>query len=282
MITIILTVYNRIEFYRQALGSLANQNDLDFELLIYSNIDIEYNLQKFRQVDTIYPEKPEMAYWLSDALKRAKYDKIAFLDDDDTFETNKVAILNTSDFQYWHNEYNHMTPGSHIHGNGFNMSCIAINRKYFPDLPSELEKHADLGSMPDTFIYWYALGHNIQPTISNEKLTNYRFRDYQTLQTNAVANMKIQIDKLTLFEQYFKSKKVHKIIRQRLIQDSIYLASFGGVLDISFLDFLWLLLQKNVDNRLSLTVSYFLTLPVLRGRGLNLINEMRKRKEAGK
>ncbi len=282
MITVVLPIYNREEYYKEALDSLANQTDHDFELLIYANIPVAYQLSKFKDAKLIQFESNERAHWMSSALRIAKYDKITFLDDDDTFEKNKISYLEKIDFGYFHNDYNHLTPGNHIHGNGFNMSCIAINRLYFQGLPNALENNVGLGNMNDTFVYWYALEHHIDTTISKEKLTNYRFRDYQTLQTNAVANMKIQIDKLTLFEQYFKSKKVHKIIRQRLIQDSIYLASFGGVLDISFLDFLWLLLQKNVDNRLSLTVSYFLTLPVLRGRGLNLINEMRKRKEAGK
>ena len=282
MITVVLAIYNREEYYKEALDSLANQTDHDFELLIYANIPVAYQLSKFKDAKLIQFESNERAHWMSSALRIAKYDKITFLDDDDTFEKNKISYLEKIDFGYFHNDYNHLTPGNHIHGNGFNMSCIAINRLYFQGLPNALENNVGLGNMNDTFVYWYALEHHIDTTISKEKLTNYRFRDYQTLQTNAVANMKIQIDKLTLFEQYFKSKKVHKIIRQRLIQDSIYLASFGGVLDISFLDFLWLLLQKNVDNRLSLTVSYFLTLPVLRGRGLNLINEMRKRKEAGK
>ena len=282
MITVVLTIYNREEYYKEALDSLANQTDHDFELLIYANIPVAYQLSKFKDAKLIQFESNERAHWMSSALRIAKYDKITFLDDDDTFEKNKISYLEKIDFGYFHNDYNHLTPGNHIHGNGFNMSCIAINRLYFQGLPNALENNVGLGNMNDTFVYWYALEHHIDTTISKEKLTNYRFRDYQTLQTNAVANMKIQIDKLTLFEQYFKSKKVHKIIRQRLIQDSIYLASFGGVLDISFLDFLWLLLQKNVDNRLYLTASYFLTLPVLRGRGLNLINEMRKRKEVGK
>lgn len=279
MITVMLTVYNRDEYYSQALDSLANQNDIDFELLIYTNIDIDYDLKKFRDIEIVFPEKNEMAYWLSDGISKAKYDKIAFMDDDDTFQPDKVAYLNQHEFQYFHNNYNHLTPGSHIHGNGFNMSCIAIDRKSLPGLPAELEKHTDLATMPDTFIYWYALEHNIPTVISNEKLTNYRFRDYQTLKNNAISNMKAQIQKLQQFGQYFTSKKVHGIIRQRLIQDSIYLASFGEHVDIAFPDILWLLTRKNVDSRLSLALAYLLTLPILQGRGLKLINSIRNKKE---
>lgn len=109
MITVVLTIYNRVEYYKAALDSLANQNDMDFELLIYTNIDIQYDLEKFREVDIVRPQKKEMGYWLADAIIRAKYDKIAFLDDDDTFEASKTAYLNQHDFQYLHNNYNHLT-----------------------------------------------------------------------------------------------------------------------------------------------------------------------------
>ncbi len=276
MITVVLTIYNRTQFYKTALDSLANQNDLDFQLLIYTNIDIQYDLQKFKEVDTIYPQKKEMAFWLSDALRNAKYDKIAFLDDDDTFQPNKIAYLNQHEFQYLHNDYNHLTSGNHINGNGFNMSCIAINRIYFPNLPSQLENHIELATMPDTFVYWYSIEHNVQATIIKEKLTNYRFRDYKTLKNNAVDNMKKQINKLKEFAEYFQAKEIHTIIRQRLIQDLIYLRTFGEDTNLTFIDLTWLIMQKNVDNRKSLIASYILTMPILKKYGMNLINKIRQ------
>lgn len=279
MITVVLTIYNRVEYYKAALDSLANQNDMDFELLIYTNIDIQYDLEKFREVDIVRPQKKEMGYWLADAIIRAKYDKIAFLDDDDTFEASKTAYLNQHDFQYLHNNYNHLTSGSHIHGNGFNMSCISIDRAYFPNLPSELQNHISLSSMPDTFIYWYCLENNIEVTIITDKLTNYRFRTYKTLQKNAILNMKTQVEKLKEFEQYFKSPKVHRIIKQRIIQDSIYLRSFNEDTDLTFNDLIWILTKRNVDNRWSLAVSYILTTPIFKKYGMNLINKIRANKE---
>ena len=279
MITVVLTIYNRTEYYKEALDSLVNQTQQNFELLIYSNIPVDYELSKFKDAKLIHPEKKEMAYWLYDAIIRAKYNKIAFLDDDDTFEVNKIEYLENIDFGYFHNDYKHLTSGSHIYGNGFNMSCIVINKLYFYKLPNTLENNVELGTMPDTFVYWYALEYNIPVIISQEKLTNYRFRDYSTLKRNAIANMKTQIEKLKMFQQYFKSQQVHKIIKQRIIQDSIYLKSYGESINIPFKDTIWLMVQKNVDNRGSLLISYFLTSSILKGKGMNIINKVRKNKE---
>ena len=279
MITVVLSIYNRTEYYKEALESLANQTDHDFELLIYANIPVAYQLSKFKDAKLIQFESNERAHWMSSALRIAKYDKITFLDDDDTFEKNKISYLEKIDFGYFHNDYNHLTPGNHIHGNGFNMSCIAINRLYFQGLPNALENNVGLGNMNDTFVYWYALEHHIDTTISKEKLTNYRFRDYSTLRINAIANMKTQIEKLKMFSEYFTSKKVQRIIRQRIIQDSIYLKSYGEQANVSFPDVAWLMVQENVDNRISLLISYFLTMPLLKGHGMNIIQKIRNKKE---
>jgi len=50
MITVIMTIYDRSQFYKEALDSLANQNDQNFELIIYSNIPVVYDLSKFKDV----------------------------------------------------------------------------------------------------------------------------------------------------------------------------------------------------------------------------------------
>lgn len=279
MITVVLTIYNRTEYYKEALDSLVNQTQQNFELLIYSNIQVKYDLSKFEDVKVIENVPTELALKYADGIKKAKNLKIAFLDDDDTFEKNKIEYLDNKNFGYLHNDYNHLTEGNHIHGNGFNMSSIAINKYYFSNLSEALKNNVELGRMADTFIYWYALEYNIPITISKEKLTNYRFRDYKTLNSRAIPFIQNQIKKLKIFGEYFKSEKVQRIIKQRIIQDSVYLKSYGEPVKISFLDIFWLMGQKNVDNRLSLLISYFLTLPILKGKGMNIINKVRNNKE---
>ena len=52
-ISVVLMVYNRKEFYKEALGSLKEQSDRDFELIIVSNIPIDYDLSAFKEVNII-------------------------------------------------------------------------------------------------------------------------------------------------------------------------------------------------------------------------------------
>lgn len=273
-----MTVYNRPQYYTEALDSLVNQTEPDFELLVYSNINIDYDISKFLDIKIIHPEVNEMALWLSDAILRAKSDKIVFLDDDDTFIKNKVEYVNNIDFGYFHNDYTHITEGKHNPGKGFNMSCIAINRKYFHELPVALEKNVELGKIPDSFVYWYALENNIPVTITDKKLTNYRFRDYRTLQIRAIDSTKKQNEYLKIADKYFNSAKVKRIIRLRLVSNFILLNSYGQFNKVSFIDLLWLLSQKDVEEKGSKLLSYILTLYPWRNSGIKFIKKFRSKK----
>ena len=282
-ISVVLMVYNRKEYYREALDSLANQNGLDFELLIYSNIDIEYNLQKFRQVDTIYPEKPEMAYWLSDALKRAKYDKIAFLDDDDRYASYKISHLKNEDIEgYYHNDYYDFgSKEAHSNGKGFNASCIAINKSAYNGIMELTQQHPLLGYMPDSMIYWYALEHNIPVVIDNGKLTYYRHKPYQKMYANLADTLHKQMAALEEASKTFKSPEVHEIIREVSIQNQIYLNSLGHYKKISINDLIWLM-GRNVTGKKGKIASYFLSLPLWHGVGVKWMDRIRVQREVEK
>ncbi len=279
MISIIMTLYNRQEYYKNALDSLANQTDHDFELLIYSNIPVEYDLGKFKDVKVIENAPIELGLKYAYGIRKAKYDKICFLEDDDTFAPNKVEYLNSVNFGYFHNNYNHLTEGRHNPGKGFNMSSIAINRKYFPDLGDELEEQYELSQIPDSFIYWYALENNISTTFSDEKLTNYRFRNYYIQQQRIIQNMLKQITLLVNANKYFASPPVKNIIRARLISDTIFLNSYKiNYTKIRLKDVIWLLKQNNVEEKESKIITYFLTLPIWRKLGLKVIEKYRNKK----
>lgn len=135
-----------------------------------------------------------------------------------------------------------------------------------------------MGKIPDSFIYWRALENNVPVTITNQKLTNYRFRDYKTLQQRNVDSMKRQNEYLKIADEHFKSEKVKRIIRLRLISDSIFLNSYGEFTKVSFKDLLWLLKQKDVDEKGSKVISYILTLPPWRNTGIKFIKKYRSKK----
>ena len=61
-VTILLTIYRRPYFYKEALNSLAKQTDQSFELIIYSNIPVEYDLSKFKDVKVIDSPNTTIAF----------------------------------------------------------------------------------------------------------------------------------------------------------------------------------------------------------------------------
>lgn len=279
MITVIMTIYNRYQYYKDALDSLANQTKHDFELLIYSNIPVEYDLSKFNDVKVIEDAPVELGLKYVYGIRKAKYDKICFLEDDDTFVQDKIEYLDKTNFQYFHNDYNHLTPGEHNPGKGFNMSSIAINRKYFHELATTLEEQSELRIAPDSLIYWFALENKIGITLTDKKLTNYRYRNYGLLQDRMFQNLKLQIRYLKSANKYFTSQEVKNIIRSRLISNSILQNSYDLKYEkVTLKDMIWLINQKNIEGKKSKFITYFLTLPVWRNVGLKVINKFRDKR----
>ncbi len=120
---------------------------------------------------------------------------------------------------------------------------------------------------------------NVPITITDQKLTNYRFRNYKTLQQRNVDSMKRQNEYPKIADEHFKSKKVKRIIIIiRLISNSILLNSYGEFTKVSFKDLLWLLRQKDVDEKGSKVISYILTLPPWRNIGIKFIKKFRSKK----
>lgn len=273
-----MAIYNRLQFYKEALDSLAKQTDKNFELLIYSNIPVEYDLSKFKDATVIENAPVELGLKYAYGIRKAKYDKIAFLEDDDTFAKNKVEYLNNTTFGYLHNAYFKLSDGEYNYGRGFNMSSIAICRTKFKNLAEQLESNEELGKIPDSFIYWTALEQKVNTTIINEKLTGYRFRDYKTLQGRVIEDNKKQLEYLKIADKYFKNPEVKRIIKSRMIANKVFLNSYGLYSKISLVDMLWLLKQKDVNYKISKIISYVLSLPLWKGKGIKFIKKLRDKK----
>ena len=275
-VTILLTIYRRPDFYKEALNSLAKQTDQSFELIIYSNIPVEYDLSKFKDVKVIDSPNTTIASRYSDGLKKAKYDKIAFLDDDDVYSPDKIEFLNNNIFGYLKHDYWHITEGEHNPGKGFNMSSIVINRKYFSGLAEAFESNGDFGLLPDSFVYWYAIEHQVPIKIVKNKLSGYRFRSYSVLQDRMKETMETQLKWLNEASRYFKNQEVQKIIMQKIISNKIMLQSLGIKQDLSLFDIIWLM-KSGIDGRVSKLLSYLLT-EYLGNTGIKIINARRNKK----
>ena len=291
-ISVVLMVYNRNEYYREALDSLKAQSDKDFDLVIVSNIDIDYDLSIFR--DVLIIPAPVDIYGPHDegkapsnlleaylyGLHVSKGDIVAFMDDDDKFVPYKISYLRMTKIEgYYHNNYYDFgSHEPHNNGKGFNASCIAVDKKSYSGLREIAHDYPLLGYMPDSVIYWYALEHNLPVNIDNSAyLTYYRHKPMKKMYSNLLDSLNRQMSALEEAEKIFKSDKVREIIREGRIQNQIYLNSLGYYRKISINDLMWLM-RRPVISKKSKAISYFLSLPAWHGKGIAFIKKIRNRK----
>ena len=271
-ISVVLLVNDRKEYYKEALASLKTQTDKDFELIIVSNIEIDYDLSEFKEVNIISSPESILDAYIS-GLLASKYDKVAFMDDDDKFSPDKINYLRGEVINgYYHNDYHQFGEnGSHNNGKGFNASCIVVNRKAYLDIVS-LAKNEKLRYMPDSIIYWYALENNLEIITDKRKLTYYRVkpRNYK----NIKIGLNNRLVSLTEAEKIFKTSEVRDIIHEGLIQNKIYLNTLGEFNKVSFIDLIWLMKRPIIEKK-SKILSYFLTMRIWNGVGLKLIDKIR-------
>ena len=216
-------VYNRKEFYKEALDSLKEQTDKDFDLVIVSNIDIEYDLSVFKKVNIIpAPADSHEEYvdgkvpsnllesYIS-GMEATKNNIVAFLEDDDKFVPTKISVLRSANIQgYYHNDYYDFgSKEPHNNGKGFNYSCIAVNREEYMNIV-ELSKNQKLRYIPDSIIYWYALENNLDVIIDNRKLTYYRHKSNENKYKNLKQNLQNFIISLLEAQNVFKIQEVNR------------------------------------------------------------------------
>ena len=277
-ISVVLMVYNRNEYYREALDSLKAQSDKDFELVIVTNIEIDYDLSAFKEVGIIQAPGNLLEAYIT-GMEATKNEIVAFLDDDDRYASYKISHLKNEDIEgYYHNDYYDFgSKEAHSNGKGFNASCIAINKSAYNGIMELARQHPSINYMPDSMIYWYAIEHNIPVVIDNGKLTYYRHKPYQKMYANLADTLNKQMAALEEASKAFTSQEVQEIIREGLIQNQLYLNSLGHYKKISLNEMMWLM-RRPVIGKKGKIMSYFLSLPVWHGIGIALINSIRNKK----
>ena len=95
LVSIILPTYNRAELLPRAVNSVLNQTYQAWELLIWddgSSDDTEDVIATFKdpRVRAFTEPNHGMSYALNQALKQARGGLIAFLDDDDEWQADKL------------------------------------------------------------------------------------------------------------------------------------------------------------------------------------------------
>jgi glycosyltransferase involved in cell wall biosynthesis len=148
LVTVIITAHNRKDFLIEAINSVLNQNFVNEEcqIIVVKNF-IDLRIDEFlcsKGVLSLYCESSDLGSKIEHSLQFVKGRIIYFLDDDDTFEPDKIHILtshflNYPEIFFIHNNQNvidHegkriMNPKRKPYNTSFNiLNLNELNKKY--------------------------------------------------------------------------------------------------------------------------------------------------------
>ena len=211
-ISVIITAFNRKEYVTEAISSVTNQSleTSKYEIIVISNFKIILsNINPDVEIKCIVMNGT-VGEFLYKGFKIAKNDIIAFLDDDDVWDRDRLKkILCTfslyPNLGYYHNstwfmdslgkpiELLFRNPARVRKGNyfgkpinfkeisrlisvaaGFNLSSIAISKSAFV---SSLETLRLITANTDGFFFWVSLINRAEVYIDKRELTGYRIHD---------------------------------------------------------------------------------------------------------
>ncbi|MDQ7045188.1 MAG: glycosyltransferase family A protein, partial [Sulfurimonas sp.] len=92
-ISVVIPTYNRYDFLKRALASVYTQTHLPDEVIVIDDgsTDKTSEIQKdFPQIIYIYQKNAGVSSARNLGIKNAKYEWIAFLDSDDTWDEDKL------------------------------------------------------------------------------------------------------------------------------------------------------------------------------------------------
>jgi len=101
LVSVIIPTYNRVEFLGEAIESVLDQSYQNYEILVIDDgsiIDVKSKLKPYLdKIKYIYQKNQGLAAARNRGIKESKGEYVAFLDDDDLFEVDKlktqVAVL---------------------------------------------------------------------------------------------------------------------------------------------------------------------------------------------
>lgn len=215
-ISVLITAYNRKDFLADAINSVLHQilNDFPFEIVVISNFYIDYSsFDTNCEIRTVFMDG-SIGEFLFTGLNMAKYEIVAFLDDDDTFDSGKLLrLLEIFSFNrelcYYHNDMRYVDHSGRkidyvrllekrsrtltskdlifdtksnlsaikaaLDNRGdFNLSSIAIRRDCYLKYLLLLKQ---IKSNQDGFFFWMGIISKGQLMIDSKKLTNYRIHE---------------------------------------------------------------------------------------------------------
>lgn len=222
-ISVIITAYNRKEYLDKAIESVIRQ-DMDhsmFEVILVTNF--EFNLGHYLSdvsISSIVMDGT-IGEFLYAGIKLAKFDLIAFLDDDDEWENKKLSQVlsvfrSNVNVDYYHNEVTYVNRygklinyyrlvenrfqdnfsgalelsasddtyklRAALKRNGdFNLSCIVVKKE---SIKGFIEFLKNIEGATDSFFFWSSYISDKRLFIDPRKLTKYRVHQLNTASLN--------------------------------------------------------------------------------------------------
>jgi glycosyltransferase involved in cell wall biosynthesis len=223
MISVIIIAYNRKIFLKDAIKSVLNQS-LDrnlYEIIIVKNFkdkDIDDFIDQNSLIN-IFSEDNTILGKILEGIKNSKGDIIAFLEDDDRFQRDKLKIVNEifsdEDVVYYHNAAQYIDEDGRFlnrinYGISFNLSSITVRKSI---IKTELMKNPVISYTSDFFIYLCAIESGGKIISDKRTLTYYmQHKNSSTYQ---------------YLDDYINySKSMLEIFEKSLISCEIFLANF--------------------------------------------------------
>lgn len=234
-ISVIITAYNRRNFLMQAIESVIHQeiDHSEYEVIVITNFKIELNMfSPDLQISSIVMEGT-IGEFLYAGVEMSRYELIAFLDDDDTWEPNKIerilSFFNRDEtLMYYHNSCSYINeldkpisysrmiesrfksvPVDILHFDctheieklsvalrmkgDFNLSCITIRRIV---LERYIELLGKITSCQDGFFFWVSIISSGKIMIDSEKLTRYRVHDQNVTKSMSFESKAAEVGKM--------------------------------------------------------------------------------------
>ena len=216
LLSILIYTYKRSEYLLQAINSVLS-NDLDpleFEVLVVKGfVDREIDDYLSRNnIRSLLVDDKSLGVKVAKGIRECKGDFICFLDDDDEFESNKLAVISSILDQYSKLDFIHnsltfineqgytinFNPKENVSGNityipgvdqystlskvirhrgDWYLSAMCIRKSVIENAIDILER---VNQSVDKFIFYVALNYGREMMMIGDRITRYRFHQSTT------------------------------------------------------------------------------------------------------
>ena len=282
-ISVIVTAYNRKEFLEYSIESVLRQNlnGIKIEIIVVVNFDFSVDVNEEIKIKKIVMEGT-IGQFLYEGIKEASGDLIAFLDDDDLWEKDKVkrVIEAFSDERivFYHNLYSYIDSQGElvdyvrkVEKNSkkyftsesifnpsldkdelktaiemkadFNLSCIVVRKSLALKYIDIVKK---ITGCTDGFFFWIAVISQRYLFIDNERLNEYRVH---SLNTTGLENVERKMTELQ--KEIMTFDLLIDLIRTYSYENN-YLKDIKGWLELYKYEYQVIMLVFNNERKLSI------------------------------